>query len=79
MGSTARVTLSGPNRLVSIRARKMLRTDLFAEPGVEVAGVVDEHVDASESFHGNSDGRFGVSGFCDVELDGQQVLVLAKG
>ena len=53
----------------------MLRTDLFEEPGVEV----DEHVDASESFHGDSDGRFGDGGFCEVELDGQQVLVLAKG
>ena len=55
------------------------RGDLLEEPGVEVAGVVDQHVDGSEPFHGSRDGRLGVGGVGDVELDDQQVVVGAEG
>jgi hypothetical protein len=47
-GSTARVTLSVPNRFVSSWARKSRGRELLEEAGVEVAGVVDEHVDPAE-------------------------------
>jgi hypothetical protein len=69
----------GPNRVVSTWARKSLGGDLLEEPGVEVAGVVDQHVDAAEPFHGRLHGRLGVGGVGDVELDRQQVLVLSLG
>jgi ABC-2 type transport system permease protein len=54
------------------------RGDLLEEPGVEVAGVVDQHVEAAEPLHGSRDGRLGVGGVVDVELDDQQVLVRSK-
>ena len=78
-GSTARVTFSGPNKVVSTCARKSCGADLLEEPGVEVAGVVDQHVDPPEPLHGRSGGRLGGGRVGDVELDGQQVLVLAQG
>ena len=53
--------------------------ELLEEPGVEVAGVVDHHVDAAEPVEGRLDGGFGGGGVGDVERDGQQVLVLAQG
>ena len=58
---------------------EVLGADLLEEPGVEVAGVVDQHVDAAEPSTAACDGRLGVGGVGDVELDGQQVVVLAQG
>ena len=55
------------------------RGDLLEEPSVEVAGVVDQHIDASEPLHGSLHGRLGVGGIGDVELDGQQILMGADG
>jgi hypothetical protein len=43
-------------------------------PGVEVAGVVDQHVDGTEAVHCRFDCCLGVVGVGDVELDGQQVV-----
>jgi Kef-type K+ transport system membrane component KefB len=57
---------------------EVLGADLLEEPGVEVAGVVDQHVDAAEPFDGSRDGRLGVGGVGDVELDGQEVVVRAE-
>ena len=74
-GSTARVTFSGPNRLVSIWARKSSGADLLEEAGVEVAGVVDQHVDPAEPLDGGVDGGLRAGGVGDVERDGQQVVV----
>ena len=54
---------------------EVLGGDLLEEPGVEVAGVVDQHVDAAEPFDGGLHGRLGVGGVGDVELDDQQVVV----
>jgi hypothetical protein len=57
---------------------EVLRADLPEEPGVEVPGVVDQDVDPPEPFHGRPDGRLGAGGVGNVELDGQQVVVLAQ-
>ena len=48
---------------------EVLGADLLEEPGVEVASVIDEHVDASEPIDGSLDGRLGVGGVSNVELD----------
>ena len=48
-GSTARVTFIGPIRFVAICALDLLRRQLLEEAGKEVAGVVDQHVDAAEA------------------------------
>ena len=58
-GRVARVTLTGPNRVVSICGPELLRAELLEEPGVEVPGVVDQHVDPTEPVHGQLDGRLG--------------------
>jgi hypothetical protein len=56
----------------------VLGADLLEEPGVEVAGVVDQHVDAAEPFDGGARGVLGVGGVGDVELDGQEVVVRSE-
>ena len=78
-GSTARVTFTGPNRLVSTWARKSSGRDLLEEPGVEVAGVVDQHVDAAEPLDPGVDRGLRAGRVGDVQGDGQQVVVLAEG
>ena len=79
IGRIARVTLSGPKKFVSICLRYCSGLISSKKPGVEVARVVDEHVDAAESLHGRL-GR-GVRGVLvgDVERDGEEVVVLADG
>jgi hypothetical protein len=72
------VTFSGPNRGGLELRPEVLRADLLEEPGVEVAGVVDQHVDAAEPVDGSLDGRLGVGRVGDIELDGQQVVVGAE-
>ena len=56
-GSTARVTFIGPNKLVSIWARTCAGLMLLEVAGVEVAGVVDQHIDATEPVDRGVDGR----------------------
>ena len=58
---------------------EVLRPDLLEEPGVEVPRIVDQNVDTSEPFDGSLDGRLGVGGIGDIELDGQEAIVLAQG
>src|SRR6266568_6443149 len=77
IGSTARVTFNGPNRVVSICARKSSGLYLLEEPGVEVAGIVDEHVDTAEALDGGLDGGLGVRATGDVELDDEQIVRFA--
>jgi len=79
IGSTARVTFNGPNRVVSICARKSSGLYLLEEPGVEVAGIVDEHVDTAEALDGGLDGGLGVRATGDVELDDEQIVRFADG
>ena len=38
---------------------ELLRAELLEEPGVEVAGVVDQHVDPAEPVDGRLDGGLG--------------------
>src|SRR5207245_7139564 len=61
-----------------------LRTELFGaylleEPGVEVPGIVDEHVDTAEALDGGLDGGLGVRATGDVELDDEQTVRFADG
>jgi hypothetical protein len=56
----------------------LLRRQLLEEAGVEVAGVVDEHVDAAEPLERCPHCRFGGREAGDVELDDQQVVGLAE-
>jgi hypothetical protein len=65
--------------VVSIWARNLLGGDLLEEPGVEVAGVVDQHVDAAEPVDGSRHGRLGRGRVGHVELHGQEVIVLTQG
>ena len=51
------------------------RADLLEVAGVEVAGVVDEHVDPTEPVDGSPDGRLGRGSIGDVEIDRQQIVV----
>lgn len=57
----------------------LLRRQLLEEARVEVAGVVDENVDTSESLGGSRHRglRIGMAG--DVELDGEEVVSSADG
>ena len=60
-------------------ALHLLRRQLLEEAGVEVAGVVDEDVDASEALDCGLDRGLGVGVAGDVELDREQVVGLADG
>ena len=57
----------------------MLRGKLLEEPRVEIAGVVDQDVDAAEPLDGCLDGSLGVGEVGNVELDHQQVVGRAHG
>ena len=74
-GNTARVTFSGPNRVVSTWARKSVGRDLLEEPGVEVAGVVDQDVDTAKAVDGGVHRCLGLLGAGDVEFDDQQIVL----
>ena len=58
---------------------EVLRGDFLEEPGEEVAGVVDQHVDAAKPLDGGLHGGLGAGGVGDVELDDQQIVRLADG
>ena len=51
---------------------------LLEEAGLEAAGVVDQHVESAEPLHGRVHGGRGGGGVGDVEVDGQQVVVLTE-
>ncbi len=57
---------------------EVLRSDLLEEPGLEVSGVVYQHVDTAEPLDGGLDGCARGGGIGDVEVDDQQVVVLAQ-
>ena len=79
IGKTARVTLSGPKKLVSIWGPELCGADLLEVSGVVVAGVVDEHIDASEPFDGRLCSRVRCVGVGDVQGDCEQLVVLTDG
>jgi hypothetical protein len=53
--------------------------DLFEEPGVEVAGVVDEHIDLAEPIHRSLGGGLCIFDAGNVKFDDHQVVVFADG
>ena len=55
----------------------LIGAEFLEEAGVEVAGVVDQDVDAAEPRDGGLDRGLRVLGAGDVELHGQQVVVVA--
>ena len=58
---------------------ELVGADVLEVAGVEVAGVVDEHVDAAEPLDGGLRRPLGCGRVGDVEGDGEQVLVRADG
>ena len=54
------------------------RADLLEVAGVEVPGVVHQHVDPPEPLDGRLDGRVDGGGVGDVELHRQQIVVGAE-
>ena len=54
-----------------------LRAQLLEEAGVEVARVVDQHVDPAEPLDRSRHGRLSLRGIGDVELDRQEVVVFS--
>jgi len=69
----------GPNMVAFDLCPEVRRGDFLEEPGVEVAGVVHQDVDPAEPVHGCLDGGGRVGGVGDVELDREEVLVVADG
>src|SRR6266699_5681053 len=57
----------------------LLRRQLLEVAGKEVAGIVDQHVDAAEPVDGGPRRRRGVGAVCDVQLEDQQVTRLSHG
>ena len=70
------MTLIGPNRVVSIWARNSAGADLLEEPGVEVGGVVHQHIDPAEPVDRGLHRGPGVGGVGDVQGHRQQIVVL---
>jgi hypothetical protein len=57
----------------------LIGAECLEEARVEVAGVVDEHVDAAEALDGGRGRGVGRGGVGDVEGEGEQVVVRADG
>ena len=57
---------------------EVLRRDLFEEPRIEVAGVVDEHVDAAEAIHDRGDRGLRLIRTRHVELDDKHIVSGSK-
>ena len=77
-GSAARVTLTGPNNVVSICERPVLRGHLLEEPGLEAAGVVHQDVEVPEPLHGCLHSGLRGGGIGDVKSHGEEVVVLPE-
>ena len=56
---------------------ELLRAQLLEEAGVEVARVVNQHVDPAEPVDRSRHSRLGVGGIGDIQLDRQQVVLLS--
>jgi hypothetical protein len=57
---------------------ELLRGELFEETGVEVARVVDQHIDPAEPVHAGLDGGLGAGGVGDVKSYDDEVVVCAE-
>src|SRR5712672_4798932 len=72
-GSTALVMMMTPNRLVSICARKSA-SDVFNGAHITVAGIVHEHVQASEGCNRRLEGRLGLRFIGNIQRDSTNFL-----
>jgi len=68
-----------PHKVRRQRALDLLRGQLLEEAGIEVAGVVDQHVDAAEAVDRGLHRRLRRHQARDVKLDDEQVVGLADG
>ena len=57
---------------------ELLWGELLEEPGVEVARVVDQHIDPAEPVHARLDGRLGARGVGDVKSYHDEVGVCSE-
>ena len=57
---------------------EVLGAELLEEPGVEVARIVDQHVDAAEPVDGGAGRRPGRRRVGDVQRDDQEIVVRAE-
>ena len=67
-----------PDKVRRQRPLDLLRRQLLEEAGVEVARVVDQHVDTAEPLEHRLHRRLRRREACDVELDDEQVVSLAE-
>ena len=79
VGRTARVMFARPQTLIS----NILRTSSISlsskRAKISNAGIVDEHVDASEAFQRGLDGAFNVFGLGHVELQEKGIVFMSLG
>ena len=76
-GSTALLTFIGPKSSVDL-VSDLFGTEFLEEAGIEVAGIVHQDVDPAEFGDGGCDRSMGVLEAGDIELDCQQVVVVAN-
>jgi hypothetical protein len=57
---------------------EILRAELLEEPGVEIARVVDQHINPAEPVDACLDGGLGARGIGDVKSDDDEVVVCAE-
>ncbi len=55
----------------------LFRAEFLEEAGEEITRVVDQNVDSAELRDGGLNGRLRIQRACHVELDGEQVVVVA--
>jgi hypothetical protein len=72
-GSAARVTLTGPKKVVSISSW----LSSLKKPALKLACVVDQHVDPAQPVDRSRNGRLCVGGIGDVQLHRQEVVMIS--
>ena len=77
-GSAARVTLTGPNRVVSICARKSSGVISSKNPALKLPALFTRTSRRPNRSHGGLHRGLGGCGVGDVESDGQEVVVLSE-
>ena len=77
-GRTARVTFSGPNRLVSTWARKSSGVISSKKPAWKLPALLTRTSIAAEALDRRVDGGLHAGRVGDVQRDGQQVVVVAE-
>ena len=78
-GSAARVTLTGPNRVVSIWARKASGVISSKNPALKLPALFTRTSRCPNRSTAAWTAAWAAAGVGDVESDGQEVLVLSEG